>query len=87
MSKLVISIITIFQVIIIVITPKNVMASENLEPKNYEAYFEKENYLDEVSPYAHDIRWRYKTENGKLYGRKFNYTTNKWVGQWELVTV
>ena len=31
------------------------------------------------------IGWRYKTINGKLYRRKYNYTQEKWIGSWELV--
>lgn len=30
-----------------------------------------------------DIRWRYKMINGELYKRKYNYTTNQWIGKWE----
>lgn len=26
--------------------------------------------------------WRYKTENGVLYKRKYNVTTQQWVGDW-----
>ncbi|QFQ90639.1 hypothetical protein [Lacticaseibacillus manihotivorans] len=28
------------------------------------------------------IRWHYKTINGHAYGRKYNETTQKWVGDW-----
>ena len=31
------------------------------------------------------IDWRYKTENGKLYRRQFNYSKNEWIGEWEFV--
>ncbi len=39
-----------------------------------------------VSPRADIIDWRYKTENGKLYKRLFNYTKEQWVGDWILVS-
>lgn len=26
--------------------------------------------------------WFYKTINGKSYKRLYNYTTNKWIGDW-----
>ena len=28
------------------------------------------------------IVWKYKTINGKLYKRKYNQTTKKWIGNW-----
>ena len=28
------------------------------------------------------IVWKYKTMNGKLYKRKYNQTTKKWIGKW-----
>ena len=28
------------------------------------------------------IVWKYKTMNGKLYKRKYNKTTKKWIGNW-----
>lgn len=39
----------------------------------------------EVQPLSDDIRWRYKTENGKTYMRLYNYTTQTWVGDWILM--
>lgn len=35
-----------------------------------------------VMPLADSIGWRYKTINGKLYKRLYNYTKKKWVGDW-----
>ncbi|MBD5090123.1 MAG: hypothetical protein HDT30_15175 [Clostridiales bacterium] len=40
---------------------------------------------DIVSPCSDDIRWRYKSINGILYRRKYNYTTGTWIGKWEPV--
>ena len=31
---------------------------------------------------AEIIGWRYKTEDGKLYKRQYNYSTGKWIGDW-----
>lgn len=28
------------------------------------------------------IVWKYKNINGKLYKRKYNQTTQKWIGNW-----
>lgn len=28
------------------------------------------------------IVWKYKNVNGKLYKRKYNQTTQKWIGSW-----
>lgn len=39
-----------------------------------------------VSPLSDIIEWRYKEQNGKLYKRLFNYTKEKWVGEWKLVS-
>ncbi len=39
-----------------------------------------------VSPLSDIIEWRYKEQNGKLYKRLFNYTKEKWVGDWKLVS-
>lgn len=37
-------------------------------------------------PQSDIIEWRYKTENGKLYKRQYNYTKVKWIGNWQLVS-
>jgi len=34
--------------------------------------------------YAQVIGWRYKTEDGKVYRRQYNYSRQKWIGEWEL---
>ncbi|MBS7578438.1 MULTISPECIES: hypothetical protein [unclassified Enterococcus] len=28
------------------------------------------------------IEWRFKTIDGKLYKRLYDYTTNTWIGDW-----
>lgn len=45
-----------------------------------------QNSDETVSTYADTIGWRYKTVNGKLYRRKYNYTKEVWIGDWELVS-
>lgn len=39
----------------------------------------------EVEPRADIIEWRYKTENGKIYRRQYNYSKQVWVGEWEFI--
>ena len=34
--------------------------------------------------YAQVIGWRYKTEDGKVYRRQYNYSRQKWIGEREL---
>lgn len=55
-------------------------------------FFEIEVFADSVKneqaiiqPRADIIDWRYKKENGKVYKRKYNYSKQKWVGNWILV--
>lgn len=31
------------------------------------------------------IKWKYKTVNGKVYRRKYNYSKGIWIGDWEYV--
>lgn len=33
---------------------------------------------------AANIGWRYKNEDGRLYRRLYDYTNQKWIGEWEL---
>lgn len=39
-----------------------------------------------IVPYADDIRWEYKTVNGVLYRRLYNFTTLSPVSDWERVS-
>ncbi len=39
-----------------------------------------------ISPMSDAIEWRYKIENGKVYKRLYNYTTQQWIGDWILVS-
>lgn len=36
-----------------------------------------------ISARADIIEWRYKTINGRLHARLFNYSRNTWIGEWE----
>lgn len=38
----------------------------------------------EIVPYADIVGWRYKTVDGDLYRRLYNYSKEVWIGEWEL---
>lgn len=38
---------------------------------------------EEARPYSDIIKWRFKEENGSVYRRRYNYSTNTWIGEWE----
>lgn len=69
--KKIISSILLFTLIIVcgLIQPTSILANETDQPLTIEAR-------------ADIIGWRYKTENGKVYKRLFNYTKNEWIGDW-----
>lgn len=58
---------------------ENPNADESMEAPNTSQVQEKPRMLK-----AAIIDWRYKTENGNLYRRQYNYSTGAWVGDWEL---
>lgn len=35
-----------------------------------------------ISPFAINTGWRYKSVNGNIYKRLYNYDTGKWIGDW-----
>ena len=37
-----------------------------------------------ITPYSDVIEWRYKLENGNLYKRQYNCSTQEWIGEWVL---
>lgn len=39
----------------------------------------------DASTFSDIVKWRYKTINGKLYKRLYNYSKGTWVGDWILV--
>lgn len=39
-------------------------------------------YAAEVQPKADEIRWRFKTVDGKVYKRLYNFSTKTWIGDW-----
>lgn len=46
--------------------------------------FAQEN-LVQIEPRADIVGWKYKTMDGKLYKRLYNYTKEQWIGDWILV--
>ena len=36
-----------------------------------------------ITPFPYIIGWRYKKVNGKLYRCRYNYSKEKWIGEWE----
>ena len=36
-----------------------------------------------ITPFSDVIGWRYKKVNEKLYRRLYNYSKEKWIGEWE----
>lgn len=38
----------------------------------------------EFQVYSANIGWRYTNEGGRLYRRLYDYTNQKWIGEWEL---
>ena len=41
-----------------------------------------DNDILSIETRASDIGWRYKSVNGVLYKRKYEYTLRKWIGKW-----
>ncbi len=37
-----------------------------------------------IHPRQDKIGWLYKSENGRMYRRLFNYSKNEWIGDWEI---
>jgi hypothetical protein len=42
-------------------------------------------YINDVAQLkAAIIGWRYKSVNGQMYRRQYNYSREQWIGEWEL---
>lgn len=54
-------------------TPTDIAQSTVLQSEEYHAV-----------PFADIIGWRYKSVDGKMYRRLYNYSKQKWMGNWEL---
>ena len=55
----------------------------------YDLYYHSAEITDsdsKISPMSDAIEWRYKIENGKVYKRLYNYTTQQWIGDWILIS-
>lgn len=69
--------------IITSLLPFNVQAQSYTEVIHLENYYISTTNQD-ITPYAPIIGWRYKVIDGKLYRRQYNYSTQQWIGKWEL---
>lgn len=86
-------VILIFTSIIVMFTPIYTFASEN-NPCQFQEntnllyanqnlpVAKKTSQNSTISPQSGYINWRYQYINGVLYKRLYNYSTNKWVGNW-----
>lgn len=63
---------------IIFMQPVTALASDLTSPHIY-------SMSSSVRPLSDIIKWRYKSVNGKLYKRLYNYSKGQWVGDWILV--
>lgn len=36
-----------------------------------------------ITPFADITGWRYKTINGRIHKRLYNYSKQKWIGEWQ----
>lgn len=43
-----------------------------------------ERFNNQITPLADIVGWRYKSVDGKLYERQYNYSRSTWIGEWRL---
>lgn len=53
-----------------------------LIPVSYSPIYALTDNASDLELRANDIRYRYKSINGKLYKRLYNYSTGEWIGDW-----
>ena len=53
-----------------------------LTPISYSSVYALTNNVSDVESRTDDIRYRYKSINGKLYKRLYSYSKQEWVGDW-----
>lgn len=70
----------VFLLVALISLPINVEAEVNDTYQIESMIVTEEN---SIMPCADIIKWRYKTVNGVLYKRKFNYSKNEWIGNWQ----
>lgn len=74
---------SIFLVLIISVTTFNNVSFANINIKSSSSAY-KESVGEKPTLFSDIIDWRYKSEEGKLYRRQYNYSKGDWVGDWEL---
>ena len=53
-----------------------------LVPISYSSVYAFTNNVSDVESRTDDIRYRYKSIDGKLYKRLYNYSKHVWIGDW-----
>lgn len=53
-----------------------------LTPISYSSVYADSYNTSNIESRADDIRYRYKSINGKLYKRLYNYSKHVWIGDW-----
>ena len=74
------NVLLIVMMLVLISMPSTVHAKENITSQETEKYIYEKN--ENIVPSAAVIGWRYKTVNGVMYRRKFNYSKNQWIGEW-----
>ena len=58
------------------------VSAVNLVPSQTPAI--KNESKEAIQPRKDKIDWLYKSVDGQLYRRLFNYSKNEWIGDWEI---
>jgi hypothetical protein len=69
---------------LILINPNTVHAESVIPFKSIPSVTNVQSTQLVVTPDSDITGWRYKSENSKVYRRQYNYTKQKWIGEWEL---
>lgn len=70
-----------FSLVLATFSPLSTAYAKGIENTSTTSSYDMETQVSSRKP---KIDWRYKIEDGKLYRRLYNYSTQKWVGEWEL---
>lgn len=69
--------------VLFVFQSTEVFATSKTIPLDYQQNLTQKGGSDNVIPYKDIIGWRYKTINGVVHKRQYNYSTEQWIGSWQ----